>query len=250
VTWYEQHDLWRDSCTLRSVAEVVINSFVGIAMKERNWQPLVRPWFLYIIILQLSKHWKLQATSSYPYFEITYSKHLKSQSADDNNVVRTLLRRQIAFAALSGYYFDSLIDWLIDHVDGVRLCLRTVAPNGPIDHPSGDIWTWRAMVIMMMPAGDNSWLVHQSSLAALPAETSGASRRNGRRSENFAYQYLKYLEGSLTCRKILRHGTTGFTSHPKVGVLRIFIALKNPSPWPGLNPRPLSPVASTLTVTT
>jgi hypothetical protein len=34
------------------------------------------------------------------------------------------------------------------------------------------------------------------------------------------------------------------------GVLWIFIALKNPSPWPGLNPRPLSPVASTLTTTT
>jgi hypothetical protein len=55
--------------------------------------------------------------------------------------------------------------------------------------------------------GDNALLVHQSSLAVLPAETSGAGRRNGRRSENFAYQYLKYLKGSVTCRKILRHGT-------------------------------------------
>jgi hypothetical protein len=36
-------------------------------------------------------------------------------------------------------------------------------------------------------------LVHQSSLAVLPAETSGASRRNKLRSENFEYQYLKYL---------------------------------------------------------
>jgi hypothetical protein len=32
-------------------------------------------------------------------------------------------------------------------------------------------------------------------------------------------------------------------------VLRIFIALKNPSPRPGLNPRPLDPVGSTLTTT-
>jgi hypothetical protein len=30
-------------------------------------------------------------------------------------------------------------------------------------------------------------------------------------------------------------------------VLRIFIALKNASPWPGSNPKPLGPVASTLT---
>jgi hypothetical protein len=42
---------------------------------------------------------------------------------------------------------------------------------------------------------------------------------------------------SLTCRKIFRHGTSGFTSHPKEVVLRIFIALKNPSPGPGSNPR-------------
>jgi hypothetical protein len=68
-------------------------------------------------------------------------------------------------------------------------------------------------------------------------------------SENFAYQHLKYLKGSLTCRKILRHETSGFVSHPKEGVLRIFIALKNPSPRPGLNPRPLGPVVSILTTT-
>jgi hypothetical protein len=102
---------------------------------------------------------------------------------------------------------------------------------------------------MMMLAGDNAWLVYQSSMAVIPAEISGASRRNGRRSGNFAYQYLKYLKGSLTCCKILRHGTSGFISHPKEGVLRICIALKNPSPRLGLNPRPLGPVASTLTTT-
>jgi hypothetical protein len=33
--------------------------------------------------------------------------------------------------------------------------------------------------------------------------------------------------GSLTCRKILRHIADGFTSPPKGGVLRIFIALKS-----------------------
>jgi hypothetical protein len=53
----------------------------------------------------------------------------------------------------------------------------------------------------------------------------------------------------LTCRKILRHRTSGFTSHLKEDVLRIFIALKNLSPWPGSNPQHLSPVASTLTTT-
>jgi hypothetical protein len=138
-----------------------------------------------------------------------------------------------------------MLEWLIDY-DAVRLCLTTAATNRPV-HPPGGMWAWRAMV--MMPAGDNSWLIHQSSLAVLPAETSGASRRNGRRSGNFAYQYLKYLKGSLARRKILRHGTSGFTSHPKEGVPRIFIILINSSPRPGLNPRPLSQVASTVTTT-
>jgi hypothetical protein len=53
----------------------------------------------------------------------------------------------------------------------------------------------------------------------------------------------------LTYRKLLRHWTSGFTSHPMEGVLRNFITLKNPSSRQGLNPRPLGPVASTLTAT-
>jgi hypothetical protein len=38
------------------------------------------------------------------------------------------------------------------------------------------------------------------------------------------------LQGSLTYRKIIRHGANGFTSSPKEGVLRNVITLKNPSP--------------------
>jgi hypothetical protein len=41
-------------------------------------------------------------------------------------------------------------------------------------------------------------------------------------------------------------GPPAFTSCPKEDVLRIFITLKNQSPPPGLNLRPLGPVASTL----
>jgi hypothetical protein len=82
----------------------------------------------------------------------------------------------------------------------------------------------------MMPAGDKSWLIHQSSLAVLPAQTSVASRRNGRRSEMFAFSVWDISKRSLKCRKILRHGKSGFTFHPKEGVLWICIALKNPSP--------------------
>jgi hypothetical protein len=143
--------------------------------------------------------------------------------------------------------FHAHNNWLIDY-NGTRLCPRTAATKRPIVHPPSDMWAWTATVIMM-PAGDNSWLVHQSSLAVIPVDTSEASRRNGQRSENFAYQYLKYHKASLTWCKILWHGTSGFTSHLKEGVLCIFIALTSPSPRPGLNPRPLGPVESTLTTT-
>jgi hypothetical protein len=40
----------------------------------------------------------------------------------------------------------------------------------------------------------------------------------------------------LICRMILRHGADGFTSVPKGSVLRIFIALKNPSSSAGFEP--------------
>jgi hypothetical protein len=54
---------------------------------------------------------------------------------------------------------------------------------------------------------------------------------------NFAYKYLfSYLCGSVTCRKILRHGTNSFTSPLKEVVLRICVALKNPSSSAGFEP--------------
>jgi hypothetical protein len=48
---------------------------------------------------------------------------------------------------------------------------------------------------MMTTAGDISCIVYQNSLAVLPAETSEASRRNGRRNENFAYSVSEIPEG-------------------------------------------------------
>jgi hypothetical protein len=69
-------------------------------------------------------------------------------------------------------------------------------------------------------------------------------------NENSVYPSLWDFKRSFTCRKILRHGTSGFSSHLKEGVLKIFITLKNSSPWPSKNPQPLGPVASTLTTKT
>jgi hypothetical protein len=106
-------------------------------------------------------------------------------------------------------------------------------PQPSLVYCSSPGWMWVESHGVMMPAGYNAWLVYQSSLAVLPAETFGASKKNGRRNHNFAYSVsFCYVNGSLTCRKILRHGNSGFTSHQKEGVLRIFITLKNPSPRP------------------
>jgi hypothetical protein len=120
--------------------------------------------------------------------------------------------------------------------------------NEPTVHPPGDMWACGATV-MMMPSEENSLLVHQSSLAILPAVIWEQVGGMGEGVRILPIQYLKHFKGSLTCRKILQHGADGFTSHPKESVLRIFIALKNPSSRSGLNPRPLSPMASTLTTT-
>jgi hypothetical protein len=70
----------------------------------------------------------------------------------------------------------------------------------------------------------------------------------GKENENLVCPSLWDFKRSLTCRKILGHETSGFPVREEV-VLRIFIALKNPSPWLGSNPQTLGPVTSTLTTT-
>jgi hypothetical protein len=66
---------------------------------------------------------------------------------------------------------------------------------------------------------------------------------------NFPAKYLCHTpQGSLTCRKNLRHWGDGFTSSPKEVAIRIFIAFKKiRRPRSGLNPRILSPMTSTMT---
>jgi hypothetical protein len=68
-------------------------------------------------------------------------------------------------------------------------------------------------------------------------------------NENLVYSSPWDFKSSFAYSKILRHGTSGFTSHSKECVLRICIALKNLLPWPGSNQQTLGPLASTLTTT-
>jgi hypothetical protein len=106
----------------------------------------------------------------------------------------------------------------------------------------GEPWWWCRLVITPDPSTRALWQCYQQRHL-------GASRRNEGGSENLAYQYLKYLKVCLICHKILRHGTSGFTSHLKEGVPRILLPLKIHRLGRVLNPQPLGPVASTLTTT-
>jgi hypothetical protein len=71
----------------------------------------------------------------------------------------------------------------------------------------------------------------------------------GEENENLAYLSLWDFKSSFTCCKILQQGPPALLPIREEGVLRIFIALKNSSPWPGLNLRSLGLVASTLATT-
>jgi hypothetical protein len=62
--------------------------------------------------------------------------------------------------------------------------------------------------------------------------------------------HLAFEVSLFKLRRNLYHAVKSYDMGPtaKEGVLRIFIALKNPSISPGLNPRTLVPVASTLAI--
>jgi hypothetical protein len=127
----------------------------------------------------------------YQRFRETYFLHLQVWSAEDgdihvspkrwyyltttvhgvktqnNNTVNTTIT---SVPAIQGNVTDlsnsmKLSHSLGDDVDGVRLCLRTAATNGHIDHTPGDMWAWRNIV---------EWY-GQGKLLILPPELSGNS---------------------------------------------------------------------------
>jgi hypothetical protein len=177
---------------------------------------------------------KPQRFGSYIYFRLQVTER---QSTD--------LWSHMNRSTTRGPMHTALIDWLwLDETMSQNCSHQQDYCSSP-----GDTWACRAMAMMMMPAEDNSWLVHQSSLAVLPQRHLG---QIGGMDERVIISLIIIFDTStdlLHAVKSYDMGLSRFTSHPKKGVLRIFIALKSPSPRPGLNPRPLGIVASTLTTT-
>jgi hypothetical protein len=123
---------------------------------------------------------------------------------------------------------------ILTEANSQRLYQSALAATGTVCRSCHQRHLWQAPVLSGSPA---------------IRDISGESGRVSEGNENLVYLSPWDIKRSFRCRKILRHGTSGFTSHPKKGVLRIFVALKNPSPWSCSNPQPLGPVASTLTTT-
>jgi hypothetical protein len=75
----------------------------------------------------------------------------------------------------------------------------------------------------MMSAEENFWFVHQRSHSILLAESSGSKQEERAKGMmNLASRsFLFILANYFTCHIILRHGTSGFTSPPKEGMLLI-----------------------------
>jgi hypothetical protein len=81
----------------------------------------------------------------------------------------------------------------------------------------------------MMSTGEKSRFVHQSALWQSYQQSHLVANREdvGEEDYGFCLQNISFILAiSFTCRKILRHGASGFASPQKEGVLRIFIALK------------------------
>jgi hypothetical protein len=94
----------------------------------------------------------------------------------------------------------------------------------------------------------HSRFFHQISLSITSRHLVAKQEETWREmSVNFGHKYLFHTVGILTCRKILQHRIACFTSPLKEDMLRIFIALKNPSFSAGLELQTLGLMANMIT---
>jgi hypothetical protein len=138
-----------------------------------------------------------------------------------------------------------MLQWRVSLVDEARLMSKNCGLYGPFVHPwvicdlDHEWWYWlgltpnlstRALwqppVLSGSPVSRDISGSHQYCLVSCHPRHLWSECEVGERNENLVYPSPWDIKKSFTCCKILWHGTSGFTSHVKEGVLRIFIALK------------------------
>jgi hypothetical protein len=95
-------------------------------------------------------------------------------------------------------------------------------------------------------SSNHSWFIHQSPLAVTSTHLIAKQGQTWQRILPTKYLFHT-VQGSSTCRKMLRHRTNGCTSPSKEVVPRILSPLNIHRPRPGLNSRTLVTMASTIT---
>jgi hypothetical protein len=113
------------------------------------------------------------------------------------------------------------VDWYICY-DGVRLTNQNCGHYGPTEHPRViAMWTmvwWYRLELTPNLSARALWQPPVLSGGLVTRDISDASRRMDEGNENLVYPSTWDLKRPLTCRKTLRHGTSGFSCHPKEGV--------------------------------
>jgi hypothetical protein len=116
----------------------------------------------------------------------------------------------------------------------VKLRLRTAATKDVLFTPEV-IWVWRTMVewYRLGKTDLSTRALWQSYQQSSSSKTRGTGEGH---DELCITKYLFHAcKGSVTCRKVLRHGTDGYISVSNEDVLRIFISLKIHPPQSGAN---------------
>jgi hypothetical protein len=107
--------------------------------------------------------------------------------------------------------------------------------------------------VVLSPCDSDVDLSRRDRLGLTPNLTTRAlwsEQGMGEGNEDLVYSSLWDFNSSFShAIKSYDMGPPALLPTRNEGMLRIFIALKNPSPWPGSNRIPLGPVASTLITT-
>jgi hypothetical protein len=121
-----------------------------------------------------------------------------------------------------------LIEWLIMSM-GWDYISEPQPPTPPTVHPPGDMWAWRAMMMIML--AEENWFIHQSSLVKLPTESSGSKYEEWRKEWEFylfsiwntlsdlLHAIKSYDMGLLALLPIWRKVCCGFISPLKIHCL-------------------------------